>query len=250
MQISAGDQAAGVLKVQDESTFQGRRRFEGKETSGGHRDERPVKDCFPCGSHHDPRQRGFRDKHYFRSGRKGHATVKCHQVENTGEDDSDDEVHTVMCSVREGEKSAPVLCELEVQGEPVEFEIDAGSPYTIMGNDTVKRVFGCCVLDRSKVKIRSFTGRSVQLLGTREVNVKFRNRLVEARLTVTEYQHNLLGRDLTDKLGVLAINLVTDADTDIVRATLDRHPKLFQEELGKLKGVQAKVHVDGDRIKT
>ena len=132
----------------------------------------------------------------------------------------------------------------------MEFEIDAGSPYTIMANDTVKRVFGCCVLDRSEVKIRSFTGRSVQLLGTREVNVKFRNRLVEARLTVTEYQHNLLGRDLTDKFGVLTINLVTDADTDIVRATLDRHPKLFQEELGKLKGVQAKVHVDGDRIKT
>ena len=43
---------------------------------------------------------------------------------------------------------------------------------------------------------------------------------------------------------------MTDADTDTVRATLDRHPKLFQEELGKLKGVQAKVHVDGDRIKT
>ena len=77
-----------------------------------------------------------------------------------------------------------------------------------------------------------------------------RDRLVEARIMVTEYQHNLLGRDLTDKFGVLTINLVTDADTDIVRATLDRHPKLFQEELGKLKGVQAKVHVDGDRIKT
>ena len=55
VQISAGDQAAGVLKVQDESKFQGRRRFEVKETSGGHRDGRPVKDCFPCGSHHDPR---------------------------------------------------------------------------------------------------------------------------------------------------------------------------------------------------
>ena len=44
MQISAGDQAAGVLKVQDESKFQGRRRFPGKEISGGHKDGRPVKD--------------------------------------------------------------------------------------------------------------------------------------------------------------------------------------------------------------
>ena len=49
-------------------------------------------------------------------------------MQNSGEDDSDDEVHTVMCSVRGGGKSAPTLCELEVQGEPVEFEIDTGSP--------------------------------------------------------------------------------------------------------------------------
>ena len=38
--------------------------------------------------------------------------VECHQVgwkskvKNTGEDDSDDEVYTVMCNVRAGEKSA------------------------------------------------------------------------------------------------------------------------------------------------
>ena len=42
MQISAGDQAAGVLKVQDESKFQGRRLFPGKEISGGHKDGRPM----------------------------------------------------------------------------------------------------------------------------------------------------------------------------------------------------------------
>ena len=105
MRVSAGDQAAGVLKVQDESKSQGRRRFQGKEASGGHQDGRPVKDCFRCGSDHEC---GFRNKNCFRCGRKGHAKVKCHQVgwkskvKNIGEDDSDDEVHTVMCSVRGG----------------------------------------------------------------------------------------------------------------------------------------------------
>ena len=97
------------------------------------------------------------------------------------------------------------------------------------------------------MKIGSFTGHSVLVLGTMDVDVKFRDRLVEARIIVTEYQHYLLGRDLTVKLGVLTINLVNDADTDAAKATLDRHPKLLQKELCKLKGVQAKVHVDGDR---
>ena len=114
-----------------------------------------------------------------------------------------------------------------------------------MGNDTVKRICGCCVLHRSKVKIRSFTGYSVQVLGTMGVNMMFWDRLVKARIMVTEYQHNLLGRDLIDKMGVLTVNLVNwESDTDTVTATLDRHPKLFQEEWGKLKGVQ--VNVDGD----
>ena len=123
-----------------------------------------------------------------------------------------------------------MLCELEVQGEPVEYKIDTGSPYTIMGKDTVKMIFRCCVLDTSKVKITSFTGDSMQVLGTMDVNVKIRGRLVEAKVLVIEYQNNLLGRYLIDKLGVLTINLVKDADIDTVKATLDRPPKLFQEE--------------------
>ena len=48
VQISAGDQAAGELKVQDESRSQGCSQFQGKEGSGDHQDGRPVKDCFPC----------------------------------------------------------------------------------------------------------------------------------------------------------------------------------------------------------
>ena len=39
MQTSAGDQAACVLKVQDESKFQGCRQFQGKEKSGRHKME-------------------------------------------------------------------------------------------------------------------------------------------------------------------------------------------------------------------
>ena len=36
---------------------------------------------------------------------------------------------------------------------------------------------------------------------------------------ITEYQHNLLGRDLIDKFGVLTVNHVKEADTDTVKAT-------------------------------
>ena len=78
-----------------------------------------------------------------------------------------------------------MLCELEVEGEPAEFETDTGSPYTTLGNETVKGVFGCCVLNRPKAKIRSFTGHLVQVLGAMDVTAKVRDRLVEARLMVT-----------------------------------------------------------------
>ena len=111
MLISPGDQAPSA-KVQNESKFQGRTQFQGKEKSGRHQDGRPVKGCFRCGSaDHDPRECGFRNKNWFHCGRKGHAKVKCFhvgwksKVKNTGEDDSDDEVHTEMYSIRGGEKS-------------------------------------------------------------------------------------------------------------------------------------------------
>ena len=123
----------------------------------------------------------------------------------------------VMCHVRGGGKSAPVLCRLEDQGEPFKFETDTLSPYTIMANDTVKRIFGCCELDRYKVKVTSFTGHLVQMLGTVGVNVMFRDRPIKARIMVTEYKHHLLGRarDLNDKLGVLTVNLVKEAHSTI-----------------------------------
>ena len=187
-----------MLKVQDESKFQGWRQFQGKETSGGHQDGQPVKDCFCCSSDHDLRQCGFPDKNCFHCGQKGEGGV-------------------LQCCVN------------------WKFKVNHRSLRLTQGPLTlswamiqVKRIFGCCVLYRSKVKIRSFTGHSVQVLGTMDVNVKVRDRLIEARIIVTEYQHNLLGRDLIDKQGVLTINLVKDADTDTMKAALDRHPKVVQ----------------------
>ena len=159
MQTSSGDQVAGVLKVNDvpKSHLQGKERNYGNQAQGG----RHQKDCFRCGSDHDPNQCIFRDRNCFHCGRKGHIKVKCHQmrwkskVKNIDEDDSDDEVHTVVYSVRGAErKISPMLCELEVQGKKVEFEIDTGIwPYTIMAGETVKRTLRNCVLQESKIEI-------------------------------------------------------------------------------------------------
>ncbi|XP_041359562.1 uncharacterized protein LOC121375919 [Gigantopelta aegis] len=142
MQMSVMQSASGVIKVQDESKYQGHQQFQKKKRSGGRldgrQDGRLMKYCFHCGADHDPKQCGFHDKNCFCCGRKGHVRVKCHQVrwkskvKNIGNDDSEDEVHTVMCSANEEGKTAPLLCELEVQGELVEFEtvvVDAFSKW-------------------------------------------------------------------------------------------------------------------------
>ena len=62
-------------------------------------------------------------------------------------------------------------------------------------------------------------------------------------ITVTEYQHNLLGRDLTDKLGVLTINLVTDTDTDFIAGMLYIISLLFRDLFPSLISLMVSVDV-------
>ena len=88
----------------------------------------------------------FLDTNCFRCGRNGHIKIKCHRMEvkfkvkNISEDGIVDEVHAVMCCVMREGNVAPMLCELDIQGNPIEFEVHIGSPYNIMCNEMFKMV--------------------------------------------------------------------------------------------------------------
>ena len=152
-----------------------------------------------------------------------------------------------FCAVGRGgddqETVAPMVCDLEVEGQVVKFEIDTGSPYTIMSNDTLTKLGGSQKLGKSKETIKSFTGHCARVLGVLNTSVKHKNKQANASILVTEHKHNLVGRDLIDRFGLVTVNLVRGVDDGQLGPILAKHPGLFKEGVGKIEG----VHVDGDK---
>lgn len=98
--------------------------------------------------------------------------VKKMECERGADDDINDDydcVHTVFCAVGwEGgveEKVAPLVCDLQVEGQVVTFESDTDSPYTIMSDDTLKKLWCSERLGKSKETIKSLTGHYESVLG-------------------------------------------------------------------------------------
>ena len=53
-----------------------------------------------------------------------------------------------------------------------------------------------------------------------------------------------MGRDPIDKLEILKVSHVEELLSGVVDDVLNKHPTLFQNELGKLTGVQVEVYVE------
>ena len=53
-----------------------------------------------------------------------------------------------------------------------------------------------------------------------------------------------MGRDPIDKLEILKVSHVEELLSGVVDDVLNKHPTLFQNELGKLNGVQVEVYVE------
>ena len=223
--------------------FQGARPKQQKKSDQGNGD------CFRCGLKHNANICWFKDKECFNCKKRGHTKAMCKtasvkHVSYDSENDSDVEIHT-MYSLQ-SLKVPPIEIELGMKGKTVTFEVDMGSPYTMVTEDTVNRVYGGSnyQMNKAKVKVRSYTGHDVLILGEIEMEVTFKSEQHRAKMLVTNHKPNLIGRDLIQVLGIVQVNQLSHVET--LQTVLERHESVFNSELGMLKGVQAKIHVDRD----
>ena len=72
-------------------------------------------------------------------------------------------------------KTKIITVELGIKDQKVKFELDTGSPYTMISEETMEKVGG--QLSETKIKIKSYTGHPVQISGETYLDVKYRNQV-------------------------------------------------------------------------
>ena len=230
---------------------------------------KPKKLCFRCGEDHIPQKCRFKDETCRICKGKGHIARVCkkktlaptsgynhgsrsdqsgrkQQVRYVGDEpprNSDDEFKLFQISQEKPEPS--IMIPLKVNGKDCSMELDTGASVPIMSEEAWEKHFPRIPLEKSQVKLRTYTGETLDVIGQAQVEITYENQTAKVPLQIVKGQGpSLFGRNwLRDiKLNWGSIKKISN-DLDNM---LSKHQAVFKDELGTMQGVKAKLFVKPD----
>ena len=199
--------------------------------------------CRQCG------KRGHLQK-ACRSSRKVSGESKPKSVMRIEEEDSEAETGDsaiLQVKVNAVSGSPPIVVKMQVEDCLISMEVDTGASMTLMSEVTFKRLWPGRSLGNTPVRLCTYVGEPIPVLGLCYVNVVYQGQKFSQlpMVVVQGAGPTLLGRNwlMQVKLDWQAIHSVHYCSSDL-QAVLDRHSRVFQEGLGTLKGFEAKIYID------
>ena len=230
--------------------------------------------CYRCGRHgHAPTRCRFRSFKCHQCGRIGHIKAVCrsssqgekassqtrarrdvkkleeaskeNEYVQKSEEAAEEIEYTLFNLYAHIDSQSPYLVTLQVDGVPLQMEIDTGSSLSLISESTFWQLWPNKTWEDSKTNLTMYSGAQLQVLGTVNVQVcQASARPVNLSLAVVGADGpSLLGRNWIQSLQ-LDWPRICRLDAKPAEAVLQRHSKVFQEELGLLKGYQASIYVD------
>ena len=171
-----------------------------------------------------------------------------HSVESTiTEADTDASAYTLFNVTSSPTK--PFVVTIQINGAYLPMEVDTGASRTLISKATFDKLWSlhnAPSLQPTVSKLRTYTGENIEVLGVANVNVSFQEQHKQLQLLVVGGDGpSLLGRDWLSKIKLNWEELHHIDQTKLtLEAVLDKHSKVFREELGMVREVTAKLHVD------
>ena len=140
----------------------------------------------------------------------------------------------------------PFEVKLKLNGVCTTMEVDTGASVSIISEDLFKTLKEeGAALRPSRAKLFTYTGESIQIIGTTDVTVEHNGEVVTLPLLVTSGKGpSLLGRDWLASLKLDWKQIFTVHSHKSLQDVLDAHQEVFEDGLGVVKGVTAAIHVD------
>ena len=137
---------------------------------------------------------------------------------------------------------------MTVNHSELEMEIDTGASVSVISEATYRRLGDADhapPIRNSTVTLRTYTGEDIKVVGAVQVEVEHQGERKELPLIVVHGDgHSLLGRDWLAHLKLDWSTIFQVNSERGLQAILSQHANVFLPELGMVKGVTAKIHVD------
>ena len=148
-------------------------------------------------------------------------------------------------------KAEPYTTTITLNGATLQMEIDTGSALTLISETTYSTLWpkgNSPRLEPTPVRLRTYSGEELRVVGRAVVRVRCGEQVEDLGLVVVGGGGpSLLGRDWLGRLRLdwQGIRKLYETPSS-VELLLEKYRDLFREELGIIKGVTAKLHVNAD----
>ncbi|KAL5488914.1 hypothetical protein EMCRGX_G017932 [Ephydatia muelleri] len=219
--------------------------------------------CYRCGGKHLAPDCWHKESECHTCGKKGHISRVCRSKGKTGGNSKppkgqnakvvqdEEESSVINLSKVSGQKVEPFMVSVLVDGKALEMEVDTGASVSRISERTFKTHWRKedkrPTLKRAAVKLSSYTGEAIKVIGAIDVAAGYQDQREKLRLIVVAGDgRSLLGRDWLKSLQVKWDQLYKVKGTSdlTLQKVLDRHSLVFKDELGTIKGVTAKIYMD------
>ena len=175
-------------------------------------------------------------------------TNKYVKQEELPEDIEENETWEVFAIKTVQDRQEPEIeLELYLNGSRIIMELDTGASISIISEETWRTRLPKVKLEQSKIILKTYTGEPMKVLRETEVSVKYNNQEAKLPLVVVKGRGpSLLGRNWL-KVIQLDWRSIKYIPTEL-ESLLYKYGELFKEELGTMRGVNAKLSVKQDAI--
>lgn len=143
--------------------------------------------------------------------------------------------------------------ELSVNSAKVKFEIDSGSPVTVMSVWDQEKYFPTVELSSPDTGLVSYSGNAIELCGMCAVRVDYGGESHELLLYVAKNEkHPLLGRSWMKVLKIDVVEFYNNVHTVVensaaaVQTLIERYGSVCEKSMGKIEGLTAKLQLKPD----
>ena len=146
-------------------------------------------------------------------------------------------------------KSKPIKVEIQLNGKPLQMEVDTGAALSIISGDTKQKILPQATLQKSQILLQTYTGEKMEVLGELQVDVKYKKQSKSLMLVVVGGSGpSLFGRNWLEQIrldwktiGAIAMEHKSPMGIDELCA---KYSNVFKEELGMICPFKAHLEID------